>query len=132
MPPSKHLCPCCRLPTLADRAENERCTVCWWHDDGQDDGDAEAVRGGDNGDYSLAEARRNFLAGGSMYRPGERLHRWTARPPTQEEQMLLGKVLAAGERFRTATTLDHEEMAIATIEGWASKLYRAREGSKIR
>lgn len=124
--PSKHLCSCCRLPTLAERGESESCAVCWWEDDGQDPADAEVVRGGSNGDYSLAEARRNFIEYGSMYRAGDRTHLWSGRPPSSEERPLLDKVLAAGERFRVAVTPDQEEMAIGTIEGWASKLNRAR------
>jgi hypothetical protein len=128
--PSKHLCPCCSLPTLADRGESEACDVCWWKDDGQGDADAEAVRGGPNGDYSLAEARRNFVEYGSMYRAGDRTCRWAGRPPSLEERPLFDKVLAAGERFRAAVTPDQEEMAIATIEGWASKLNRARERAR--
>ncbi|HYH98762.1 CPCC family cysteine-rich protein [Hyalangium sp.] len=128
--PSKHLCSCCRLPTLAERGESEVCDVCWWEDNAQDDADAEVVRGGPNGDYSLAEARRNFLEHGSMYRAGDRIHRWAGRPPSPEERPLLDKVLAAGERFRAAVTPDQEEMAIATIEGWASKLNRARQRAR--
>lgn len=104
--------------------------MCWWEDNAQDDADAEVVRGGPNGDYSLAEARRNFLEHGSMYRAGDRIHRWAGRPPSPEERPLLDKVLAAGERFRAAVTPDQEEMAIATIEGWASKLNRARQRAR--
>lgn len=37
------------------------CPVCWWEDDGQDDHDADEVRGGPNGSLSLTEARMNFL-----------------------------------------------------------------------
>jgi hypothetical protein len=129
--PSRHLCPCCRLPTVANPGDSESCDVCWWEDDGQGDSDADVVRGGSNGDYSLAEARRNFAAHGSMFRPGDRTHRWSGRPLSPEAQTLLGKVLAAGERFRAATTPDQEEMAIETILGWASKLNRAREGSRF-
>ena len=104
--------------------------MCWWRDDGQDDADAEAVRGGPNEDYSLAEARSGFTAYGSIYRAGDRTHRWAGRLPSPEERPLLDKVLAAGERFRAAVTPDQEEMAIATIEGWASKLNRARERAR--
>ncbi|WP_268249705.1 CPCC family cysteine-rich protein [Streptomyces anandii] len=38
------------------------CPVCFWEDDGQDDHDADRVRGGPNGRLSLPEARRNFHA----------------------------------------------------------------------
>ena len=34
--------------------------VCFWQDDGQDEHDAETVRGGPNKELSLAQARRNF------------------------------------------------------------------------
>jgi hypothetical protein len=34
--------------------------VCFWEDDGQDDHDADEVRGGPNGLLSLAEARIAF------------------------------------------------------------------------
>lgn len=53
-------CPCCRNLTLRERGTGELCLVCGWEDDGQDDADADEVRGGPNGDISLTEARRNF------------------------------------------------------------------------
>jgi hypothetical protein len=34
--------------------------VCFWEDDGQDDHDADEVRGGPNGTLSLTQARTNF------------------------------------------------------------------------
>jgi hypothetical protein len=36
------------------------CPVCWWEDDGQDDRDADEVRGGPNGVLSLTQARANY------------------------------------------------------------------------
>lgn len=36
------------------------CPVCWWEDDGHDDADPDVVRGGPNGDLSLARARGNY------------------------------------------------------------------------
>lgn len=53
-------CPCCGYYTLKVRGRFEVCYLCDWEDDGQDDKDADAVRGGPNGDYSLKEARENF------------------------------------------------------------------------
>ena len=53
-------CPCCGEPALAERAAFEICPVCGWEDDGQDDRDADTVRGGPNGDLSLTEARRIY------------------------------------------------------------------------
>ena len=57
-----HACPCCRESTLDGRGMYEICPVCGWEDDGQDDQDAEDVRGGPNGTISLAEARRRYAA----------------------------------------------------------------------
>jgi hypothetical protein len=60
-------CPCCGYPTLRVRGESEICALCDWEDDGQDDADADEVRGGPNGDLSLTEARQNFADHWSMY-----------------------------------------------------------------
>ncbi|WP_436772216.1 CPCC family cysteine-rich protein [Yinghuangia sp. YIM S09857] len=60
-----HACPCCANLTLDSRGEFEICSVCFWEDDGQDDHDADVVRGGPNGSLSLTEARRNFAAMGA-------------------------------------------------------------------
>jgi hypothetical protein len=54
-------CPCCGYKTLAERGGYNICPVCFWEDDGQDDHDADEVRGGPNKDLSLTQARRNFL-----------------------------------------------------------------------
>jgi len=64
-------CPCCGFPELSMRIGYEICGICNWEDDGQDDEDANEVRGGPNHDYSLTEARANFLRHGSMYREGD-------------------------------------------------------------
>jgi hypothetical protein len=58
-------CPCCGYRTLAERGGYEICPVCFWEDDGQDDHDADRVRGGPNGSLSLTEGRRNFAAFGA-------------------------------------------------------------------
>jgi hypothetical protein len=58
-------CPCCGCRTLGARAEYEICPVCFWEDDGQDDPDADAVRGGPNGSLSLTAARANYLRCGA-------------------------------------------------------------------
>jgi len=39
--------------------------VCWWEDDGQDDEDADVVRGGPNGELSLEAARHNYRLAGA-------------------------------------------------------------------
>ena len=53
-------CPCCSCKTLHQRGGFEICPVCFWEDDGQDDYDADIVRGGPNGGLSLTEARANY------------------------------------------------------------------------
>ncbi len=58
-------CPCCGFVTLGERSVYEICPVCFWEDDGQDDHDADRVRGGPNGRLSLSEARRNFRTMGA-------------------------------------------------------------------
>lgn len=72
-------CPCCGYPTINGRGFHEICPLCKWEDDGQDDAgrrtvplDPDAVAGGANGDYSLAEARENFAESLTMYRPTDR------------------------------------------------------------
>ena len=55
-----HRCPCCRYRTLRERGGFALCPVCFWEDDGQDDSDADVVRGGPNGRLSLAAARLNY------------------------------------------------------------------------
>lgn len=64
----RFLCPCCFMPTLAERGWYNICPICFWEDDGQDSDDANIVRGGPNSDYSLTEARNNFEEHGTMYR----------------------------------------------------------------
>ena len=53
-------CPCCDFKTLHGRGAFEICPVCYWEDDGQDQHNADLVRGGPNGVLSLTEAQKNF------------------------------------------------------------------------
>ncbi len=39
----------------------ECCPICYWEDDGQDDEDADVVRGGPNASLSLLEARETIV-----------------------------------------------------------------------
>lgn len=59
-------CPCCRYRTLHERGGEEICPVCFWQDDGQDDHDADDVRGGPNLALSLSKARFNFAEFGAF------------------------------------------------------------------
>ncbi|MBL8795609.1 MAG: hypothetical protein JNM56_17015 [Planctomycetia bacterium] len=55
-----YCCPCCQYRTLDERGGFDICPVCYWEDDGQDDADADTVRGGPNGALSLTAARTNY------------------------------------------------------------------------
>jgi Cysteine-rich CPCC len=67
---SWYSCPVCGYPTLKARGDFQVCHLCSWEDDGEDD--PESGRGGPNGDYTLKEARANWTAHQTMYRPGSR------------------------------------------------------------
>jgi hypothetical protein len=81
-PGVRYACPCCRCLTLDERGGYDICPVCFWEDDGQDDEDADQVRGGPNGALSLARARRNYASFGAC----EKKMRPHVRPPTAEEK----------------------------------------------
>lgn len=68
------LCPCCHFPTLTERQGFEICPLCNWEDEGQDDHNADKVFGGANRDYSLTEARQNFINYLTSYRPTDTYH----------------------------------------------------------
>jgi hypothetical protein len=74
-------CPCCGCRTLSERAGDEICPVCFWEDDGQDDHDADEVRGGPNSDLSLTQARRNYRDCGAC----DRRSLENVREPSPEE-----------------------------------------------
>ncbi|MCC6575412.1 MAG: hypothetical protein IT462_16670 [Planctomycetes bacterium] len=76
-----YACPCCGFLTLSERGGDEICEVCYWEDDGQDDHDADAVRGGPNSDLSLTQARANFREFGACSRTMLK----SVRPPRLEE-----------------------------------------------
>jgi hypothetical protein len=58
-------CLCCGFRTISKPEAFELCEVCWWQDDGQDDSDADEIRGTVNGKLSLSGARRNFKSFGA-------------------------------------------------------------------
>ncbi len=80
----KHQCPCCGYRTLSQRNEYEICLVCFWEDDGQEDADADVVRGGPNRRLSLTAARDNYKRI-AVADPQNLPH---VRPPTDEEAWL--------------------------------------------
>jgi|SRR5579871_163803 len=61
-------CPCCKSKTLHGRGAYEGCPVCFWEDDGQDEHDADVVRGGPNGELSLRQAQANYREFGAKHR----------------------------------------------------------------
>ena len=75
-------CPCCGFKTLGERCNFDICAVCFWEDDGQDDDDADEVRGGPNGAISLAQGRENYREFGASQR--EDLPH--VRPPLPNEE----------------------------------------------
>lgn len=75
-------CPCCRYKTLGERGDFDICPVCFWEDDGQDDQDADIIRGGPNGPLSLTQARSNFKKIGAC----EQRFIGNVRKPAQDEK----------------------------------------------
>ncbi|TNY37040.1 hypothetical protein EIO00_10465 [Thermomonospora catenispora] len=74
-------CPCRGYLTLTARGDHEICDVRFREDDGQDEHDADIVRGGPNGGLSLTQARRNVAEFGACDRSTPRHVR---DPPPQE------------------------------------------------
>ena len=60
-------CPCCGFKTLETAGAMALCPVCWWEDDGQEDGDASDVRLTVNGQLSLSEAREHYAHCGASH-----------------------------------------------------------------
>ena len=81
-PVKTYRCPCCRFKTLHSRGGFDICPVCYWEDDGQDDHDADVVRGGPNYALSLTQARNNFVAFGAI---DKRVKQYV-RPPLPDEK----------------------------------------------
>jgi len=64
---ARYRCPCCGYRTLETVGALALCPVCWWEDDGQEDGDAEDVRLTVNGQLSLKQAREHFSQCGASH-----------------------------------------------------------------
>jgi hypothetical protein len=101
-------CPCCDYPTLTERAGYDICVLCNWEDDGQGDETADEVRGGPNSDYSLAEARANFLKYRVMYAPG-RDQRITAGDSVLEYETK-GLLMAALDEFQSCSQNERKRL----------------------
>ncbi len=71
-------CPCCGCKTLQSRGNFQICQVCLWEDDGQDEDDADIIRGGPNGVLSLTQAPNQLPPVRSLRRA---VHRRRAATP---------------------------------------------------
>jgi hypothetical protein len=78
----RYNCPCCGYKTLGERGAYEICDVCFWEDDGQDEVDADTVRGGPNRSLSLTQARKNYRTFGAS----DERRKAFVRPPLPEEK----------------------------------------------
>lgn len=98
-PPEKArmTCPCCGFPTLGEWGAFEICTLCNWEDDGQDDADADLVRGGPNQSFSLVEARENF-------------ERYLVKYPPDQETRVGGPDSQMEKKIKRAMIEDYECM----------------------
>ncbi len=79
---SCYACPCCGYKTLSERGGYDICPICFWEDDGQDEEDADTVRGGPNGALSLTLARTNYKTCGAC----EQRFMSKVRAPRPEEK----------------------------------------------
>ena len=105
-------CPCCGRRTLAEIRADCICGVCWWHDDGQDNSEADVVRGGPNADLSLTQARVNALQSGIF-------------DPRRAD---LGTTQAAKEAYavgRTFVLSDDKSAIMEPATGWKSRAFMA-------
>lgn len=75
-------CPCCGYRTLEAPSVMELCPVCWWEDDGQEDGDAEDIRLTVNGELSLLQARSHYAECGAAH---PRFLPYVRKPLTSEQ-----------------------------------------------
>jgi len=102
----RFLCPCCHLPTLEFREGYDCCTVCWWEDDGQDEADADEVRGGPNHRYSLTHARKNFRDHLDMYDTGQGIRAVAEPSPLRLALLAHVRGLVQGESLVDADELE--------------------------
>ena len=93
----RYACPCCGYPTLGSLGEFEICTLCCWEDDGQDDADADLVRGGPNHSFSLVEARENFERYSVKYPPD--LDTRCGGPDSEREKEAKRTIIAAYDQM---------------------------------
>ena len=108
-------CPCCGYPTLNQRGFDQICYLCSWEDDGQDDRDADVVRGGPNNQWSLSRARENFVTYGVMYEP--ELDRRIGGPDSPEERRIKEEIIAAFDEMQQTPMTEHERLWATVRDG---------------
>jgi hypothetical protein len=126
--PDLAVCPCCGYPTIAARRDHDVCCLCNWQDDGQDDHDADNVRGGPNADYSLTEARSNFVEHRTQYRPSD-VSRFAHATPTYEARSAL---IAAFDALLPAVHPWEFIAAMPEIERLDRSIYEIQFGKRER
>jgi hypothetical protein len=98
--------------------------LCFWEDDGQDDLDADEVKGGPNYDYSLLEARNNFSKYMCQYRPDD------AVPFSQETTgnviAVKREMLSTFEEIRTRPGASRLRELWKLIDSGHDRLFKAR------
>ncbi|MEA2785854.1 MAG: hypothetical protein QOF71_1958 [Candidatus Eremiobacteraeota bacterium] len=126
--PNLAVCPCCGYPTIASRSYYEICCLCGWEDDGQDDHNADNVAGGPNADYSLTEARGNFVEYRTQYRPSD-VQRFSRAAPTYEARSAL---IAAFDALLPAVRPWKFIAAMPEIERLDTSIYEIQFGKRER
>lgn len=113
-------CPCCKYPTLTEAVAYEICELCNWEDDGQGEAELDEVWGGPNGDYSLAEARRNFHDHLVMYAPDRNKRLWQdSALETETKRSLVtafDRLKLIGEAERPALVVEIHQLEAALSE----------------
>jgi cysteine-rich CPCC protein len=108
-------CPCCGYPTLSEAAAYDICELCNWEDDGQGDQDADVVKGGPNGTYSLTEARDNFRRYLIMYRPDHDTRITGSETPTELEAKR--QLMVTFDQLRREADGAEQGKLVATVRG---------------
>jgi len=123
---TRYTCPCCGFPTLHVRNLYDCCTICFWEDDGQDDPEADEVWGGPNIDYSLSDARRNFLNYLSMFSPKDEddfpIHSGVAAQKAKQDLLdYYNKISENPDRYSQNEIRDEMEKHVKLISRTISK-----------
>jgi hypothetical protein len=122
-------CPCCGYPTLSGREDYEICILCSWEDDGQDDENANEVRGVPNGLFSLSQARFNFHEHLCMYPPDQDTR--IGGHDTSDVIIAKEKIIMAFEEMRIASSAQRMKQLSRIVDAYSVVLHQL-SASKIR